>query len=159
MEEQPWLVSVLSKAPSLINTPQLMLCLRGTQVLSSLAPSGKVRGFHIVCEGIKNTKGAINLQPNINQLPWARLGGREASGSGSGSGWGRGLEEEGGLGGGSNGSLPTKKPAVRLLKIFGFFEFLGFFFVSIQPSQPYSMCPWWKRNQPNPSEPKLDQIG
>lgn len=38
-------------------------------MLSSLAPSGKVRDFHIVCEGIKSTKGAINLQPNINQLP------------------------------------------------------------------------------------------
>lgn len=106
--ERPWFVSV-SKAPSLINTPQLMLCLRGTQVLSSLAPSGKVRGFHIVCEGIKNTKGAINLQPNINQLLWARLG--------AGKDWdwdgGEGLEEEGGMGGGRNGPFLQKTQAVK----------------------------------------------
>lgn len=106
--ERPWFVSV-SKAPSLINTPQLMLCLRGTQVLSSLAPSGKVRGFHIVCEGIKNTKGAINLQPNINQLLWARLG--------AGKDWdwdgGEGLEEEGGMGGGRNGPFLQKTQVVK----------------------------------------------
>lgn len=85
-------------------------------MLSSLAPSGKVRGFHIVCEGIKDTKGAVNLRPNINQLLWARPGGRE--------GFGIGMGEKGG--GGRDGrwrewTFPYKNPRVLRVRFLGGF--------------------------------------